>query len=65
MTYKSPTNLNTSRNRALQIGTVPAGFAEPEMIGMTPPAYSDDAADPARGNTAPPVAPSPFKIKGA
>jgi len=34
MAAKSPTTLNTSRNRALAIGTESSKFAEPDMSGF-------------------------------
>ena len=63
MRDRSPTSLKTPRNIALDKGTVPAGFADPELAGVLPvinaPAIHDTGATP------PPATPSPFKVRGA
>jgi len=60
MPAKAPGSLTNSRNIALQKGTVPAGFAEPIMVGFETAPYRDDAATLPTSNVKLPPGPSPF-----
>lgn len=60
MAAKSPTSLNTSRNRAIAIGTDGAKFAEPDMSGFR----ADDQVVVTPSNSTPPMSPVvPCSIK--
>lgn len=60
MPAKAPGSLPNSRSIALQKGTVPAGFAEPIMVGFESSPYRDDAVNMPTSNVKPPPGPSPF-----
>ena len=60
MTAKAPTSLPNPRNISLDKGTIPGGFAEPNLTGVKFPIPHDDAAiDRTPGGQAP-GGPSPF-----
>lgn len=65
MAARSPTNLNTSRNIALQKGVAPANLSQPDLSGFAPMGGNDpaEAAKPS-GFGSPPVQKAPFAVKG-
>lgn len=57
---KSPTQLRTYRNIAIEKGTVPGGFVQPDLSGVQFPVQRDDAeVNPTAGGQSP-GGPSPF-----
>lgn len=66
MTQRAPSQLSSPRNIALQKGTIPAGFAEPNLIGTVLPIARDEAVEGRSQSTTPsPKGPAPFVIRGA
>jgi hypothetical protein len=65
MTQRAPSQLASPRNIALQKGTIPAGFAEPNLIGVVLPIAHDEAVNTAKPVGPAPKGPSPFVVRGA
>ena len=61
---RAPGTLTNSRNVALQKGTIPAGFAAPDLSGFDTTPYRDEAASLTTSNVKSPATPSPFAIRG-
>lgn len=62
---RAPGTLANARNIALQKGTIPAGFAQPNMSGFDTQPYRDEACSLPTGNIKPPATPTPFGSRGA